>query len=65
MDYAAQLNRLIWLSTTDIQARKAYAWQTAKDLDKSYPGISDALKAHMIGLAVGMELGSRNLVKRH
>ena len=63
MDYAAQLNRLIWLSTTDIQARKAYAWQTAKDLDKSYPGISDALKAHMIGLAANLASESHTQTK--
>lgn len=51
MDRAAQLNRLIWLSTTQDKPRKVYAWQEAQALDADYPGISQDLKAHMTGLA--------------
>lgn len=52
MDRKAQMDRLVWLSTTDIKARKLYAWQTAQALDAAYPGISEELKQRMTGLAV-------------
>ncbi len=43
MDIRANLERLVWLATTDIQSRKAYAWAEATGLDGQYPGISAAL----------------------
>lgn len=55
MDRAAQLNRLIWLSTTQDKPRKVYAWQEAQALDSDYPGISQDLKTHMTGLAENLE----------
>jgi hypothetical protein len=51
MDRKAQMDRLIWLATTDISARKRYAWETALSLDEDYPGISAALTQAMTGLA--------------
>ena len=49
MDRQAQLKRLVWLSTTDIKPRKAYAWAEAQALDRDYPGISAELTALMRG----------------
>lgn len=54
MDRQAQLKRLVWLSTTDLQARKAYAWQVAKELDADYPGISAELVKTMNGQAASL-----------
>jgi hypothetical protein len=49
MDRKAQMDRLLWLATTDIPARKRYAWETALSLDAAYPGISAALTQAMTG----------------
>lgn len=57
MDRQAQLKRLVWLSTTDIKPRKAYAWAEAQALDRGYPGISAELTALMRGQAASSESG--------
>jgi len=63
MDRNAQMDRLIWLATTDIPARKRYAWETALSLDAAYPGISAALKQHMNGQAANTAFASPTRTK--
>jgi len=65
MDRKAQMGRLIWLATTDIPARKRYAWEAALSLDAAYPGISAALKQHMTGLAANTASESHTQQKPH
>lgn len=48
--------QLDWLVTmAQCQGFKAYAWQRAKDLDSTFPGITEALRLAMIGQAKGLE----------
>lgn len=64
LTFQAQLDHLVWIATTDIRTRKAYAWARAKELDALFPGISTALKNAMNGLDASTEFAGQTLVKQ-
>lgn len=53
MDYQTQFNWLVTMASN--QGFKAHAWHRAKQCEADHPGISQALKDHMIGLASNSE----------
>jgi len=65
MDRKAQMDRLIWLATTEVVERKRYAWQVAQGLDAAYPGISVELKQRMTGQEVSLVSDGQTPQKLH
>lgn len=56
--------QLDWLVTmAQCQGFKAYAWQRAKDLDSTFPGIAEALRMAMSGQVKGSESEGQHQTK--